>query len=887
MTRKKKPIITGLALVLALLMVLGMSSSAGLIALAEGPVDELALEELELIEEAPESGELYALDVEEEPEPVGYNGDGEEAVENEETETAGKDQEETGDPEVQGTFDDEEPADENNEPAGEEILAVEEPEEASGEEEASFMSQVAMSSTLPNSLLWGGQGSDSLRCDKEGEGEEGQRPPEGWMHWVAGGATPQPGITAAELVLVSNGNELGRFQPSTTLPSTNVQFFTPYFDIFDEEYNRILEATLYYDGPEPANFVLSDYCPGQQDATLDVNVNLDYEWSVDWDWDIEKSVFPASWDLFKGDTGTSEYTVVVTRGEDVEESSLSGDFCVENIGSVDAENVVVTLDLYENDTLLAAEQKIFYLGDIPAGAAPECMDFAYDIALIDGALYKVVMSVTLDNGGPYVEEDSVTAMMDVLGIDAVTVTDSWAGTLATGLTASETFTYTRTFACDSHEEDDDAFNMNGSWRYPNTAEILETGDSDDAHVDVYCYELEIEKDAETSFDREHEWDIDKEVVTENNFTVDEDTPKVWLFIDGRYDETATWEICVTYLGFEDSDWAVSGTISIFNPSPLDALIISVEDVISAAGLDDIAADIDFGDVVFPYTLEAGETLDLDYSADLPDGADRENVATAVQQNFDYTYDVYSAEGALQATASGTTEYSAEADVTFGDDPENEYLAVINIQDVSDFDFFGTQNFGPLDAANFEAGDYECFDYEYFFTYGEYDGPAIINNTATIVETGQFASAVLKINTQDFIYESAWAKGDSNVPFCDYFSNWGWTNPVQPGTYEMDLWAGAGQCDTSKGTLVGSVTVVYDADGNVNVTYNVDPPYSLEEYHVYAGTTMFPQLQRGRSGRTVDTVAPGQYYNNSPFDGGEQVYVIAHGVVGLPDPDFGF
>jgi hypothetical protein len=44
--------------------------------------------------------------------------------------------------------------------------------------------------------------------------------------------------------------------------------------------------------------------------------------------------------------------------------------------------------------------------------------------------------------------------------------------------------------------------------------------------------------------------------------------------------------------------------------------------------------------------------------------------------------------------------------------------------------------------------------------------------------------------------------------------------------------------------------------------------------------MFPADKRGRP-----TVAPGQYYNASPFDGSE-VYVIAHAVVGIPDPDFG-
>jgi hypothetical protein len=44
------------------------------------------------------------------------------------------------------------------------------------------------------------------------------------------------------------------------------------------------------------------------------------------------------------------------------------------------------------------------------------------------------------------------------------------------------------------------------------------------------------------------------------------------------------------------------------------------------------------------------------------------------------------------------------------------------------------------------------------------------------------------------------------------------------------------------------------------------------------------VQVGR--KLVPTVAPGQYYNAGPFPAGTQVYVIAHAVVGMPDPNFG-
>ncbi|WP_162197686.1 hypothetical protein [Methanosarcina mazei] len=44
--------------------------------------------------------------------------------------------------------------------------------------------------------------------------------------------------------------------------------------------------------------------------------------------------------------------------------------------------------------------------------------------------------------------------------------------------------------------------------------------------------------------------------------------------------------------------------------------------------------------------------------------------------------------------------------------------------------------------------------------------------------------------------------------------------------------------------------------------------------------MFPMDKKGNP-----TVAPGAYSNASPFDD-RDVYVIAHAVVGIPDPNFG-
>ncbi|TBN06472.1 hypothetical protein EYD45_00905 [Hyunsoonleella flava] len=127
-------------------------------------------------------------------------------------------------------------------------------------------------------------------------------------------------------------------------------------------------------------------------------------------------------------------------------------------------------------------------------------------------------------------------------------------------------------------------------------------------------------------------------------------------------------------------------------------------------------------------------------------------------------------------------------------------------------------------------------------------------------------------------ETAFAKGNSNddsICFIDddayKFKRWGWNiGPLSEGEYTYNVYAGAGQCDVSKGSLVGTVTVNY-SDGNVDVTYNIDDGYVLKETHVYAGNDKYPANKKGKP-----TVAPGKYTIQDNLTG--NIYVIAHAVV---------
>ena len=117
-----------------------------------------------------------------------------------------------------------------------------------------------------------------------------------------------------------------------------------------------------------------------------------------------------------------------------------------------------------------------------------------------------------------------------------------------------------------------------------------------------------------------------------------------------------------------------------------------------------------------------------------------------------------------------------------------------------------------------------------------------------------------------------------------FNRWGWTNEITSGnSYELTLYAGAGQCDRTKGAEAGTATIDY-FDDMVTVTYDM-VGYTLSEAHVYIGCTPYP-IKNGR-----ETVAPGQYNFNPSFSGSvqsyqvgpinvsdlDEVYVIVHGV----------
>jgi hypothetical protein len=422
------------------------------------------------------------------------------------------------------------------------------------------------------------------------------------------------------------------------------------------------------------------------------------EWTRTYTWDIEKSVSPDSWDLFTGDQASSLFTVEVDQTVTDGPYEVSGSITVANL-----ENTPVTI--------YGISDVITGYGD-PIPVTPSCdVTFPYLLAAQSELICTYTAMVPTGTGGTNTATVYFSSDLSVFLTAVAAVTFSAEPTTVTGyptINVEDTNGDSWSFSGDGSASYTESFTCDGDEGiYDNTATILETGQSASASVTVNCYALDVTKDASTSYDRQYDWEIVK--------TGDQTD----LTLAEGQTFSVNYEVTVTG-GYTDSDWAVEGSISIYNPAPMDATINSVSDIITP----DIAATCDCG-VSFPYTLAAGETLLCTYSADLPDGSGRTNTATATLQNFSYD-----AEG--EGTPSGTSDFTGSASVTFGD-PANVYDECIDVSD-DQTGFLGTV----------------CDGDEFTFTYSLLVGPYDVCGEYTYVNTASFVT-----NDQGATGSSSW------------------------------------------------------------------------------------------------------------------------------------
>jgi hypothetical protein len=427
---------------------------------------------------------------------------------------------------------------------------------------------------------------------------------------------------------------------------------------------------------------------GQAGTTLSAFKTATAHWTRTFHWTIDKSVTPATLNMFTGDSGTSQYTITVTKDNGTDAAWVDGQICVTNGGDVATEN----LQIIDNVTMPPSQTVIASVNvDLSSNPALDpgetgCYNYHVDIPsgnVVGGATYKDTADITITNHsghlgtpfGPNPSADSVLPASPLLTNDSVNVDDTNGGSWA--FNASGSVSYTRTFTCDT-----DAGTHN------NTATIRQTGQSDSASVTVNCYVLQVTKDASTSFTRTYHWSIDKSA----------DQSSLTLALNQSF--LVNYSVVVNTTGSTDSDWAVSGNIVVYNPAPIPATLNSVSDAVSGP----VGATVNCG-VSFPYALAAGGTLNCTYSASLPDASSRTNTATATLQN----------------TPGGTTDFSGSAAVDFSNATMTEADKCITVTDTYA---------GPLGTVC--LGDTLPKTFTYSRTVGPYSvcGEYTVNNTAS-------------------------------------------------------------------------------------------------------------------------------------------------------------
>ncbi|MEN6570795.1 MAG: hypothetical protein ABFD24_03040 [Anaerolineaceae bacterium] len=287
----------------------------------------------------------------------------------------------------------------------------------------------------------------------------------------------------------------------------------------------------------------------------------------------------------------------------------------------------------------------------------------------------------------------------------VNVTDTLGGALgsvtATDGTpyASQTFNYSHDFA-----------GIGGTCtNYDNTATITETAQSDSKTVTVCVgLDLTVTKTATPTFTRTYTWQIAKGV--ERN-----------LIAQVAGQATFDYTVTVTQLGFVDSDWMITGTITVSNPNDWEAITADITDSVNIGGDADCAVTNGAG-----VSIPASGSVTRNYtctftSKPLYTGT---NTGTATWVAATYHTPNGSANGTAPISFSSPTEVNKTVTITDNFEGNLVTLGTATAVDTTPYTVvtFTYSHTVPIPEVN-------CVSYD---------------NTATIVETNQTASQTITV-----------------------------------------------------------------------------------------------------------------------------------------------
>jgi len=228
-----------------------------------------------------------------------------------------------------------------------------------------------------------------------------------------------------------------------------------------------------------------------------------------------------------------------------------------------------------------------------------------------GTTEEVTIKIGITEGGTEVESKTISAD----GSTNEHTEDT--GTYYVSETLTTPVNYYVILECFNDINDSDTIDAGDTTHSVDTGTgAVSVGKNDDVicrYTNTKILALEVSKTASTAFTRTYDWTINKE------------GDQTALTLSPGQTSQVNYDVTVDITGYTDSDWAVSGTITVHNPNeiaPLSASIDTVSDAISdVVGSMDVVCDEDL-----PYVLGPDETLECTYGGDLPNGDARTNTA---------------------------------------------------------------------------------------------------------------------------------------------------------------------------------------------------------------------------------------------------------------------
>jgi hypothetical protein len=455
-------------------------------------------------------------------------------------------------------------------------------------------------------------------------------------------------------------------------------------------------------GSSGSCFVLPGTKPTARDLTVSKTATPSF--TRKFTWGISKSVDKTKIDIAKGGSATFNYTVNVTHDSGKDSGwQVTGTITVSNPNGFDVTGVNVTDDgvtnggscnLTTNGTNLTvhANSSVQVSYSCTYGSTPSS----------NSGTNKA--TATWPNIGSLNTSATDTATFDFGSVSpnvvdgCVTVTDTFKGNL--GMVCSTdpsptTFTYSRT----------ESGSPGTCTDYANTAtfttDTTKTTGSDSKTVTV-CIgaDLTVSKTANPTFTRTFKWGITKSV----------DKSEIDIAKGGS--ATFNYTVNVTHDSGTDSNWLVTGKITVTNPNDWEAITADVSDAINDGGTCTVTGGTDL-------TITAGGSTVLDYTCNYasapnpPSGTTSTNTATA------------SWDKAAASTPTGTASGTADVDFSKAT-PTKVVDGSITVVD----DQAGQGNPVPLGTASYT--DPSPFDLNpYTLTFPGKDGTCTkYTNTAT-------------------------------------------------------------------------------------------------------------------------------------------------------------